>query len=113
MRGGVPRTASLAGVAGVAPAALAGSAAPTGRIYGYENIKRHLQRQKRAYGSGGGSLAGYAHEHKREIARRLRQQARIAERQAERLEARGGGQPITIKAGSVIGLTRRGRFVVA
>ena len=111
MRGGVPRTATLAGVAGVALAALAGSAAPTGRIYGYENIKRHLQRQKRTYSSGGGSPAGYAHEHKREIARRLRQQARIAERQAERLDASIYGK--AMRNNGVVGLTRRGRQVKA
>lgn len=104
MRGGVPRTASLAGVAGVALAALVGSAAPTGRIYGYDNIKRHLQRQKRTWGASG-SLAGQPHEHKREIARRLRQQARDAERQRARQVAKNGpDSPFP-------GISRRGNFV--
>ena len=112
MRGGVPRTASLAGVAGVALAALAGSAAPTGRIYGYDNIKRHLQRQKRTWGATG-SLAGQPHEHKREIARRLRQADRDRRNQAHRWFCRHAmdaprGDAAAVETGRI---SRRGRYL--
>lgn len=120
MRGG-----SLGGglrLAVVAAAALAGSGVSVafqgaqplgrgqgkpGRIYGYENIRRHLQRQKREARGGNGSLAGRPHNHEREIARRLRQQARDAERRRDRCIACNGfgehGQ---------VGLSRRGRVLV-
>lgn len=65
----------------IAAAALASSAASTARIFGAENIRRHLQRQKRDHTSASGSIAtgnrwGGPHEHHREIARRQRQAAR-------------------------------------
>lgn len=88
------------------------SLSPTGqrerRIFGYENIRRHLQRQKRTWGASG-SLAGHPHEHKREIARRLRQQARDAERQAARVTH----GDLTFMPEGCTGISRRGRFVVA
>lgn len=95
MRGGVPRMSLLAGLAsalvGTGVSVSFGSGQPLGRgqgkpgrIYGAANIKRHLQRQKRTWGATG-SLAGQPHEHKREIARRLRQ----AERDRQNREARG------------------------
>ena len=70
-----------------ASAALAASMAVTmpaavARIFGYENIRRHLQRQKRDHGASTNSIAkvnrwtGQPHEHRREIARRARQAAR-------------------------------------
>ena len=73
----------------VSTAALAAlQAASHGRqhkIYGFENIRRHLQSKKRIYGDASGSIAtcnrhtGQPHEHQREAARRLRQMARAAQ----------------------------------
>jgi hypothetical protein len=123
MRGGVPRASLLAGLAsaliGTGVSVSVGSGQPLGRgqgkpgrIYGAANIKRHLQRQKRTWGATG-SLAGQPHEHKREIARRLRQQARNVERQRARVHARieqsrGSWMP----SSGVVGISRRGRFMV-
>ena len=56
------------------------------KIFGFENIKRHLHAKKRIYGDAAGSIAtcnrhtGQAHEHRRENARRQRQEAARAAR---------------------------------
>lgn len=57
----------------------------TRKIYGAENIKRHLQRKKSVYArdaetsiAQGNRHTGRPHEHKREAARRMRQMARVA-----------------------------------
>lgn len=68
--------------------------------------RRMVRENARVYGSATGRRP---HEHKREIARRLRQQARIAERQAERLDASIYGK--AMRNNGVVGLTRRGRQV--
>lgn len=109
MRGGVPRAALLAGLGlGVA------AAAPAARIYGAENIKRHIQRHGRST-QVGNSLAEYRHENTREMARRVRQAERDRERQAARAyadERRRGifRQPASDPPQS--GLSRRGRRVL-
>jgi hypothetical protein len=65
-----------------AAAALLAAADAGGRIFGFENIQRHLRSQKRDHAKGAaGSIAqanrwtGKPHEHRREIARRARQEA--------------------------------------
>jgi hypothetical protein len=69
----------MSAAAGIALAAAA--QLRSGKIYGYENIRRHLQTHKPDHARGGNSIAklnrhtGQPHEHKREIQRRLRQQA--------------------------------------
>lgn len=69
----------MSAAAGIALAAA--SQLRSGRIYGFDNIRAHLQRHKPNHAAGGNSIArlnrhtGKPHEHKREIARRLRQQA--------------------------------------
>lgn len=98
----------------VGAALTAASAAPTGKIYGARNIKRHLQRQKRDYVVEHG-LGGYVHDDKREIARRLRQAERDARNRALRWFASQGipmrppgAEPTRYTA---VGLSRRGREV--
>lgn len=58
------------------------AAAMTNRIFGFDNIKRHLQSQPRNYLCGNsiakGNRHGGAHEHKREIARNQRRATRHA-----------------------------------
>jgi hypothetical protein len=88
------------------------------KIYGAENIKRHLQRQKRGYRSSGGSLAPYSHLGEREIARRLRQEASNRERQAARFYGIGPRDlgvfdSETQTSRAVLGMSRRGRLVLA
>jgi len=124
MRGGVPLSARLAGVlaaaasgagvsvlTGVAAAAAAPSL-ETRKIYGAENIKRYLQRRKPSYGSGSGANRWPANG-EREIARRLRQQARDAERQQSRAEARGAYDRVHRSGQIVLGISRRGRYLFA
>lgn len=69
---------------GVALSAAPGGA-PQGRVYGHENIKRQLQKWGRSRRRGN-SPAGYSHDHKREIARRLRQAERDRENRLARAE---------------------------
>lgn len=66
-----------------AAASLLAAADAGSRIFGFNNIQRHLQSQKRDRAKGAaGSIAqanrwtGRPHEHQREIARRARQSAR-------------------------------------
>lgn len=105
----------MGGIRGVALASalLAGAGAQTTqRIYGADNIKRHLQRQKRDHGGGAsGSLAGHGNG-AREIARRLRQAERNAERRAERATTAlmRFGRALVDPVGEH-GLSRRGRWV--
>lgn len=64
-------------LASVAASALAGKAAGApARIYGANNIKRHLETQKPSYVKATNSLAGQPHEGTREAQRRLRQEER-------------------------------------
>lgn len=81
----------------VASLALAASGAPIAKLYGAENIERYVRQYGRSRRRGN-SLADKPHEHKREIARRLRQEARNAERQNAR----------AARYGVPGGLTRRG-----
>jgi hypothetical protein len=91
------RRQSLASAA--AMMALQAVGGPT-KIYGYNNIKAHLQRQKPYYGRRSGSRADQYHDCAGEIARRLRQQARDRLRQQER-------HPMGVNCG----LSRRGKLV--
>lgn len=59
--------------------------------------------------TGRGSIANQPHKHARAIARRQRQTARNAERQAERLTH---AFAFLVPDGA-IGITRRGRFIFA
>jgi hypothetical protein len=93
---------------GVALAA-APNAAPAGRIYGAENIKRHLQQHGRSRQQGN-SPAGYAHANTREMARRVRQAERNAERRLERYLA-AGYSIHPLPDGEQVGLSRRGYTV--
>lgn len=95
-------TASLAGA--VLGAALAGAGGPQARLYGADNIARYIRKHGRSW-QVGHSVAGLPHEHKREIARRLRQ----AERNRERREERVALAQVKTPAG--FGLSRRGRVV--
>ena len=93
---------SLLGAARVALGLAA--AAPQSRIYGAENIRRHIQKHGRSRQKGA-SLADKPHEHKREIARRKRQAERVrANRQARVVAAR-------IQPPAGFGLSRRGKAV--
>jgi len=76
---------SIAGIVLAAASAVATGEPSPNRIYGADNIKRHLQRKKSAYERGAEtSIAqvnrhtGKPHEHKREAARRVRQMAGVA-----------------------------------
>lgn len=66
--------------------ALAAALAPRQRVYGFENIRRHLQQKKRDHARGAetsiatGNRHGGPHLHQREIARRRRQAAARAAR---------------------------------
>lgn len=79
------------------------------RLFGAHNIRAHIQRQKRIYGTST-SLAGRPHKDEREIARRLRQQKRDAERREARalmlVAQRRWPQ-------NAVGVSRRGRWTVA
>jgi hypothetical protein len=102
---------------GAGLAAVAAASAPlAGRIYGYENIRRHLQRQKPNHSRAAGSIAGLPHKHEREIARRLRQETRNKERQRARftlLHPRVMAEIRCDAKGTETGISRRNRFVVA
>lgn len=68
-----------------------------GRIYGYENIRRHILRTKRPYRLGNFSprinkWTGKPHEHRMERARRLTAPGTEARRTAE-MAARAGFAP--------------------
>lgn len=72
---------NMKSIMAAALASAASAFASTNRIYGAQAIKRHLQQQKRDHLKGSKtSIAklnrhtGQPHEHRREIARRLRQQ---------------------------------------
>ena len=92
---------------GVALAA-APNVAPQGRIYGHDNIKRHVQKWGRSRQQGN-SPAGYSHEHKREIARRLRQAERDRAKREARMLATFAYLPASKRPEQVdTGLSRRG-----
>lgn len=96
--------------------AAASSATPVRKIYGADNIKRHLQKHGRSRRGSGGSLAPYRHNDTREIERRGRQEARNAERQAVRFYGVGPRDlGVVNDDGStqmVAGMSRRGRLLL-
>lgn len=101
----------MRGLGAIAGAALlAVSAIPQNRIYGAENIRRHLQRQKRDARGASGSLAGLPHKHEREIARRLRQAERDGTRQRDRYLSLFSPEQ---SPPEYVGLSRRGRLLFA
>lgn len=112
MRGGVPRTSVLAGAAGIALAAVGMAAQPQGRVFGYGNIKRHLQRQKRDWGHTG-SISGHGHDDHMAMVRRTTQAARNEARQRERAERLGIAVGANLLGEVVVGVSRRGRYVLA
>lgn len=77
----------MRGVLSVAGAALGLAAvAPQARLYGAESIDRYLRQHGRSR-QVGNSIADQPHEHKREIARRLRQAERVRENRKARYVA--------------------------
>lgn len=68
--------AGLTAVAAVAHVRMAGTE-PT-RIYGAGNIERYIKTQKSDFKGAKGSIADHDHSHNREVARRLKQEARRA-----------------------------------
>lgn len=103
---------ALAGIAGAA-LGVALASGPQARLYGSGPIERHLRQYGRSRQSGH-SIADQPHEHKREIARRLRQAERIdANRHARAVRASKahpyGGLPYPAPN---VGLTRTGAKVL-
>lgn len=91
-------------ILGLIGTALSGLAAAT-----MPASNHHAGRTRRPVGyRGGGGYRFRPHNGEREIARRLRQQARDAERQRQRALKRDG----VIMAGQV-GISRRGRLIYA
>lgn len=106
MRGGRPLPVLLA----AASMAVAGMGVRLGgaTVLVDEDLQRRrrmVRENARVYGSPTGRRS---HEHKREIARRLRQQARDAERQRERYLALFSTEQVAPEA---VGLSRRGQLV--
>lgn len=93
---------------GIGAALAAMQAAPMARIYGAENIRRHIQKHGRSRQIGH-SIADQPHEHKREIARRKRQAERIDANRHER--AVRASRPYGPYPAPNKGLTRSGREI--
>lgn len=74
---------------GLAAVVSAATMAPieTGRIYGYENIRRFLQKRKPDHTYSPGSIAPLSHKHERATSRRQRQAARDLANQEARAQA--------------------------
>lgn len=89
---------------------------PQARLYGSGPIERHLRQYGRSR-QGGHSIADQPHEDTREIARRLRQAERNAERRLARAKTavahlpRGKVVALDDDSGAEFGLSRRGRWV--
>lgn len=96
---------SRLGAAALAALAVAGvHVAPALSFAPNPGPRRARVKPSRSYHSGG-SIADRPHNHEPEIARRLRQQARNAERQRARQVAKNGADS------PFPGISRRGRFV--
>jgi len=90
--------------------ASAAGAQPTSRVYGHDNIKRHLQKWGRSRQQGN-SPASYDHEHAREKARHLRQAARDRKNQQHRWFCANGNKPTGEHVEVPGRLSRRGRVM--
>lgn len=96
------RTAIIGSLSTALAAIAAGQAS---KLYGYENIRRHLQRQGKRYGRN--TSRYMPHQGEQEIARRLRQAERVAVNRRERcVRVNGFGEH------GQVGLSRRGYVLV-